>query len=89
MQAALSAPLPRAAVGSEGPAYCGLSWRDVGSVAMADRSEAVTLDTDQLTALHRHGGARFDQPRAGLNGLVVPNDFAKLDTVGNTSQPFR
>jgi hypothetical protein len=55
---------------------------------MADRSEAVTLDTDQLTALHRHGRARFDQPRAGLNGLVVPNDFAKLDTVRNASQPF-
>ena len=56
---------------------------------MADRSEAITLDTDELAALHRHSGACFDQPRAGLNGLVVPNDFAELDTVGNTSQPFR
>ena len=40
-------------------------------------------DTDQFTASHRHGGARFDQPRAGLNGLVVPNDFAEPDPVGN------
>ena len=50
-------------------------------------SEAAALDTDQFTASHRHGGARFDQPRAGLNWLVVPNDFAELDPVGNTGQP--